>query len=352
MFLRRFRKQLTSAMVAQRAFQSRGNDDDHEGALERELSRLDTTNTGVPAAAAFTTDGAAEVEIHLEKLARPPGKYDLVTSTSVYKWSTTAKLARKIVGPMREWADEFKYRTGVHVDWDPVFPEKASSGGYQNADDVELNVYLFGAERAVAQSQSLMKAMIKQSPCYVRLAVFRVGAPASNEIQWLTLRRINRELRPPDIPPISLKTPGKHTLLFETPLEAAIRTLWEETGIKVDEASVFPTGMLSSSPSQYWWRPPVRYFIAQVPESVEVLGPQSNSSSYVLGWDPKLLRQSADPIERVWGTLADPQTGCCWLSTKQLDELQFPLKGERYTATRYTPPPHSGLQEVLGFTSA
>lgn len=282
----------------------------------------------------------------MERLPRPPGKFDLITTTSVYKWEAKAGVARKVIGPMREWSDEFKYRTGVHVEAEPVNPEKAAAGGYESSDDVDMQVYFFGADRAVTQAHGLLKAMVKQDPCYVRLAVFRRKDGQENE--WLTLRRINRELRPPDIPPISLKTPGKHTLLFENPKEAAIRTLWEETGIHVAEADVHATGMFRYQPSQYWWRVPVRYFIAEVPADVEVLGPQANSSQYVSGFDPKVLRQSADPIDRAWASHADPTTGCAWLTAKQMDELQFPLKGDHYMALRYTPAPESGMQDRVG----
>lgn len=345
-----------------------GNDDEDDEALQRELeyevrdpTRRGTADEGPGAPASATSggagddvnvvasatgDGGDDVDVVLERLARPPGKYDVLSATSVYRWRTTAKLGRKIIGPLREWGDEFKYRTGVHVEMDPVNPEKAQSGGYATADEVEVNVYFFGADKAIKQASSLIKAMVSQDPSYVRLAVFRRRAN-TNTVEWLALRRINNDLRPPDIPAISLKTPGKSTLLFENFKEAAVRTLWEETGIHVDGETVVATGQLRNSASQYYWRVPVRYFIAEVPEDVDVQGPQAAAARYMTGWDQKTLRLSTDPIDRAWAALADPKTGCAWLTTKQFDDLQLPLKGERYMAVRYTPPPSSGLQEAL-----
>ncbi|KAG8344333.1 hypothetical protein TRVL_04845 [Trypanosoma vivax] len=310
-------------------------------------------------------DGGA---IRLEKLPRPPARFDLLTNSFVYKWQTTAAYARKVSGPMREWAAELKYRTGVHIEVEPTYPERlsmeASAGvdgdggsggkegvrvkcaGYESADDVDITVYLFGSERGIFNCHKLMEAAIQQDPVYVRLGVFR-RVPGSSEVEWLMLRRINRELRPPDIPPISLKLPGKWTLLYERYKEAAVRTLWEETGITVDPASVFPTGQLYQTMPQFYWRVPVRYFVAEVPHDVRVDGPQVVPMQYMRNWDVRLLRQSPDPIDRAWAQLADPNTGCAWMKASMIDELQKPLRGENYMAVRYTPPPYSSLQEVV-----
>ncbi|EAN94132.1 putative mitochondrial RNA binding complex 1 subunit [Trypanosoma cruzi] len=293
--------------------------------------------------------------IYLEKIARPPARFDLLTNSFVYKWQTKAALARKVSGPMREWAAELKYRTGVHMELEPTFPEripdeesKTGEGDtYETADDVDITVYLFGSERGIFNCHKLMETAIQQDPVYVRLGVFR-RLHGSNEVEWLMLRRINREMRPPDIPPISLKLPGKWTLLYERYKEAAIRTLWEETGITVDPTSVFPTAQLYQTSPKYYWRVPVRYFVAEVPHDVRVEGPQVVPTQYMRNWDVRLLRQSPDPIDRAWAQLADPITGCAWMKAPMIDELQKPLRGEKYMATRYTPPPYSNLQEVVG----
>nr|CCC96057.1 unnamed protein product [Trypanosoma congolense IL3000] len=305
--------------------------------------------------------------IHLEKLPQPPARFDLLTNSFVYKWQTKAGLARKVSGPMREWAAELKYRTGVHIELEPTYPERlsedvmrgdnsnppggASGGAYDTADDVDITVYLFGSERGIFNCHKLMEAAIQQDPVYVRLGIFRRLAD-SDGVEWLMLRRINRELRPPDIPPISLKLPGKWTLLYERYKEAAIRTLWEETGITVDPSNVYPTGHLYQTLPQYYWRVPVRYFIAEVPHDVCVKGPQVVPTQYMRGWDSRLLLQSPDPIDRAWAQLADPETGCAWMKTSMIDELQKPLRGENYMAVRYTPPPYSNLQEVVGLTDS
>ncbi|KPI86212.1 putative NUDIX hydrolase [Leptomonas seymouri] len=312
--------------------------------------------------------------IRLEKIERPPGRFDMLTNSLVYRWQTTAALARKVTGPMREWASELKYRTGVHVEVEPTFPDRLAvpeaEGGYANADDVELTVYLFGSERGIFNCRQLMEAALDQDPAYVRLGVFRrrpgkstnatsnasssSGSATINpneDIEWLMLRRINRDLRPPDIPPISLKLPGKWTLLFEQYKEAAVRTLWEETGITVDPNSAFPTACLSQSNPTYYWRVPVHYFVAEVPYDVQVLGPQVGLNTYMNHWDTQLLRQSPDPIDRAWAQLANPETGCAWMTVPMINELQRPLRGEDYMAIRYTPPPYSGLNSVLGFAA-
>jgi hypothetical protein len=63
-----------------------------------------------------------------------------------------------------------------------------------------------------------------------------------------------------------------------------------------------------------------------------------------------MLRQSSDEMDRVWANHADSKTGCAWLPSRKIDELQQPVKLEdNYMATRYTPPPASGLQELLKF---
>ncbi|KAG5496305.1 hypothetical protein JKF63_02607 [Porcisia hertigi] len=303
--------------------------------------------------------------IRLEKIERPPGRFDLLTNSLVYRWQTTAEHARKVTGPMREWASELKYRTGVHLEVEPTNPARLgvpeAEGGYATADEVELTVYLFGSERGIFNCRQLMETALDQDPAYVRLAVFRRIPGKSNiaerpfstgpgeDVEWLLLRRINRDLRPPDIPPISLKTPGKWTLLYEHFKEAAIRTLWEETGITVEAGSVYPTAVLSQDNPVFYWRVPVHYFLAEVPYDVQVLGPQVGLNTYMHHWDSSLLRQSPDPIDRAWSQLADPETGCAWMRRPMIDELQRPLRGEKYMETRYTPPPYSKLNQVLGF---
>lgn len=347
--------------------------------------------------------------IQLVRLDRPPGRFDLLTNSLAYAWHTTAGLARKVSGPLREWAAELKYRTGVHLELEPSNPSRlslsAEDGGYRHADEVEITVFLFGSERGIFNCAQLMESIIDQEPSYVRLAVFRrvphtgdaaagrrgtrdarttggeegvvkdasgeggvlldadnrtttagptetasSGVPMADgeEVEWLLLRRINRELRPPDIPPISLKLPGKYTLLYEQYKEAAIRTLWEETGITVEPSAVFPTGRLFQDHPEYYWRVPVQYFIAEVPYDVEVKGPQTDVHMYMRDWDKKLLQQSPDPIDRTWAAFADPETGCAWLRRSLIDELQREWRGEDYMRIRYTPPPYSGLAEVVG----
>ena len=66
-----------------------------------------------------------------------------------------------MTGPMREWADEFMCRTGVCAHMDPVDLEKATAGGYATADEVEVNLYLFGSERAVQDSVHFLRAMVQ-----------------------------------------------------------------------------------------------------------------------------------------------------------------------------------------------
>ncbi len=137
-------------------------------------------------------------------------------------------------------------------------------------------------------------------------------------------------------------------MLFESLPEAATRSLFEETGIEVDHSTIIKTNYFVNKESMYWWRPPVHYFIAEVPHNVPVLGPQAATRSYVLDWDPRILRQSSDPIDRAWAQFADPKTGCAWLSGSTIDELQKPVKNEQYyMASRYTPSVESGLQQVL-----
>ncbi|KEG13544.1 mitochondrial edited mRNA stability factor 1 [Trypanosoma grayi] len=322
---------------------------------EDHAAPLDALQTP-PLGPAMMGSAATSTTIQLERLARPPARFDLLTNSFVYKWQTKAALARKVSGPMREWAAELKYRTGVHIELEPTYPERLSEeisgegddggGPYDSADDVDITVYLFGSERGIFNCHKLMEAAIQQDPVYVRLGVFR-RVKGSNEVEWLMLRRINRELRPPDIPPISLKLPGKWTLLYERYKEAAVRTLWEETGITVDPTNVFPTAQLYQTSPQYYWRVPVRYFVAEVPHDIRVEGPQVVPTQYMRNWDARLLRQSPDPIDRAWAQLADPTTGCAWMKAPMIDELQKPLRGENYMAVRYTPPPYSDLQEVV-----
>lgn len=297
--------------------------------------------------------------VKLVKLDRPPGRFDLLTNSLCYKWETTAAEARKVSGPLREWASELKYRTGVHMELEPTHPQRLNSspeeGGYRSADEVEISVYLFGSERGIFNCAKLMESLLSLEPAYVRLGVFRripaADGAASSEpgaVEWLLLRRINRELRPPDIPPISLKLPGKYTLMYEHYKEAAIRTLWEETGIVVEPERVFPTGRLSQDSPDYYWRVPVYYFIAEVPYDVEVKGPQVEQSVYMRDWDRQLLQRSPDPIDRTWAAMANPETGCAWLRGPLIDELQRELRGEEYMKIRYSPPPYSELADVVG----
>ena len=287
-------------------------------------------------------------DIVLERLPRPPAKFDLLTTTNVFKWKCTAKQARKISGPMREWSDELQCRTGVHVHVEPLFPDKAAAGDYASPDDVETIVYFFGSDKAVQDALPFVRAMLKLDPCYVRLALYR-RKPSGDGVEWLTLRRINKESRPADIPPISLKTPGKWTMLFESLPEAAIRSTFEETGVEVDPGSLTKTNLITNSTARYWWRPTVHYFISEVPYDVKVLGPQSATRSYVLDWDNAILRQSVDAIDRAWAQHADPKTGCAWLAAPLIDELQKPVKAEdQYMALRYTPSVESGLQDIIG----
>ena len=82
-------------------------------------------------------------------------------------------------------------------------------------------------------------------------------------------------------------------------------------------------------------------------------GPQTNTQRYVLHWDPRLLRQSADPIDRAWAAAAEPTTGCAWLSSKTIDSLQAPVKlEENYMATRYTPAPDTTYSDLIKFASS
>lgn len=330
--------------------------DDLHADLQSELAQVMQSTisaTASPGASTPTSpSGGSEAgAIELTKLVRPPAKFDLLTNSFAYEWRTTARLARKVIGPMREWAHEIKYRTGVHLEMDPTHPEKLIAGEYAAADDVDITVYLFGTDRGVANCKKIMEAAIQQDPIYVRLGVFRRKPDSGGGVEWLTLRRINRDNRPPDVPKISLKLPGKYTLLYENFKESAIRTLWEETGISVSSGDVFPSGYLCSTDPNYFWRVPVRYFVAEVPYDVEVKGPQSSRMQYMMGWDSRILRQSPDPIDREWCRLANPETGCAWMSSALLDELQRPLRGDHYMATRYTPPPHSNLQEVVSLGS-
>ena len=354
--------------------------DDDE--LERELKQQAADYASTTAAKAVgssaamlaqrlarSADGGAEaVEIDIKRVDKPPAKYEINTTTGVYRWRTTAKYARRVVGPMREWADEFQCRTGVCVQMDPVDADRAQSGAYPSADDVEVNVYLFGSERAVHECVHFLRAMVQTEPSYVRCAVFRrqpaasiasagsaapsspAAAAAADGIEWLTLRRVNPELRPVDIPPISLKTPGKYTLLFESAEEAVIRTVFEETGIELERRTLAKTHVFDKAPVAFYWRPRVEYWIAEVPHDVPVLGPQANTQRYVLQWDPRLLRQSADPIDRTWAAVADPKSGCAWLTGKVIDALQAPVKLEtNYMATRYTPAPETLYSDVVKF---
>lgn len=284
--------------------------------------------------------------IRFQKINKVPAKFDVMTFSNCFVWNTNAAIARKIIGPMREWADEVKYRTGVHLEMDPLYPNKIAQKLYKTSDEVEMNIYAFGSDRSVIQTAKLMESMIHQEPAYVRLGVFR-RIPDSPEVEWITLRRINRELRPPDIPPISLKLPGKHTMLFENFKEAAIRSCWEETGIAVDPKLVYPSGMLDSKDPDYYWRVPVRYFVAELPAGADIRGPLPSEVNYMQAWDSRLLRQSPDPIDQAWAKHADAATGTAWLKSSQLDVLQKPLRGDHYMSIRYTPPPFSELQTVV-----
>eukprot|EP00760_Papus_ankaliazontas_P034566 PhM_4_TR7261/c0_g1_i1/m.39282 len=317
-------------------------DDESTGleGIERPIDLEDIAAGGATGQEAVPTSlpDSERTVIKLEPCDALPTRFEVFSGTKVFKWVTTAKFGRRIVGPMHEWADELKYRTGINVQWEPVHPEKVFLREYKHRDDVDVNVYFFGSERAIESSVQLLQQMVDQQPVYVRCAVFK--RQEGTFPLWLTLRRINGDQRPPDIPPISLKTPGKWTLLFETKKEAAVRTLYEETGIRVDESDITHTGMLDSMDVEYFWRVPVHYYVAELPEDAEVLGPRTSTSDYFIDWDPKILRQSPDPIDRAWAMYADPKTGCAWLSANKIDELQMPLKGENYMKTRYTPAPH------------
>jgi len=335
-----------------RGWGDEGGDDDLLRDVQEQAQRIvDPATFGAsPADSALTQQYAAasEIDINLEKLPRAPAQFDLMRESAVYKWSTTAKYGRKVIGPMREWADEFQCRTGVFVTMDPKFPERAAAGGYESADDVEVNLFFFGADKAVSDALPLLKAMTALDPSHVRAAIYRKTDDGG--VEWLTLRRINRERRPADIPPISLKTPGKYTMLFENPEEAVTRTVFEETGIDLDASSLVKTNVIRSTPPQYYWRPTVHYWVAELPEDAEVLGPQVAARSYMMEWDSRILRQSTDEADRVWASQADSKTGCAWLKSRTIDELQKPIKMEdTYMATRYTPPPASGLQDLLKF---
>lgn len=334
-------------------------EDDDAGALESELASVLEREGSLSAEVALTRplekmEIPSTSRVRLEKLDRPPARFDLLTNSLAYRWQTTAKEARKVCGPMREWATELKYRTGCHIEAEPTQPERllltAEEGGYATADEVDMTVYVFGSERGVFNCHRLMESIVDLEPAYVRLGVFR-RVPDSHpaEVEWLLLRRINREMRPPDIPPISLKLPGKWTLLYEQYKEAAMRSLWEETGISVESSAVFPTARLEQTSPAFYWRVPVHYFVAEVPYETHVLGPQVVLNSYMHHWDARLLRQSPDPIDRAWAQHANPETGCAWMRRAMIDDLQQPLRGDAYMAIRYTPPPYSNLAPVLGF---
>lgn len=354
----------TASLCTARRFQSNNNnngfgEDDSTSSMEHGLdadlhadladavsSATVSTSVTLNAMADATTTAEGEL-VRLVKLPAPPAKFNLLSRAFVYRWDTTAALARKVVGPMREWALELKYRTGVHIEQEPTFPEKIASGAYQTADEVELSLYLFGSDRGVANCKQIMEAAVKQDPTYVRCGIFR-RMPNSGGVEWLTLRRINSDTAPPDVPKISLKLPGKYTLMYETYKEAAVRSLYEETGVHVDPKLVYPTAVLQSNDPKYFWRVPVRYFMAEVPHDVTITGPVVAKERYMTGWDPRVLRQSPDPIDRSWAQLADPVTGCAWMTGALLDELQKPRRGENYMAVRYTPPEYAQLREVVG----
>ena len=285
------------------------------------------------------------LQVNLVRITHAPVRYEMATSTNIYRWKTLAKYARRIIGPMRCFANEIKFRTGVHIDVDPIHPDKLTDHSYDSVDDVEIYAYFFGSEAAVKQTQTLIKKVIEHEPALVRVGIYRKGP--HNTVEWLTLRRINRDIRSSDIPPISLKTPGKHTMLFESNEEAAIRSLWEETGISIQESDLTYTNTLAENLAIHHWRCPVHYYIARLPDDAEIEGPQTSTSSYMIGWDSTLLKQSVDPIDKVWGAVADPNTGCAWLSTSQMDELQLPLRGENYIQKRYFPSPESSHYKII-----
>jgi 8-oxo-dGTP pyrophosphatase MutT (NUDIX family) len=350
------RTALPTLLATARRLQSGGgfeDDDELLQELQQQAERVVDTSaprSATPMESTLTQQYAAasEVDVILEKLPRAPAQFDLVRQASVYKWKTKAKYARKVTGPMREWADEFQCRTGVFVTMDAEFPERAAAGQYDSADDVDVNLFFFGADKAVTDSIPLLKAMTALEPAYVRVGLYR--KKETGGVEWLMLRRINRERRPPDIPAISLKTPGKYTMLFENPIEAITRSVFEETGIDLDAKSLIKTNVFSTRPPQFFWRPNVHYYVAELPEDGEVLGPQSAARNYMMDWDSRILRQSSDPIDRAWATQADPKTGCAWLPSPLIDDLQKPVKLEdAYMAMRYTVPPASGLQELLTF---
>lgn len=353
------------------------DDDELERELKQQAAELGASVGQVGSAASplsqrigdqSSSSSTSGPEIDIKRVDRPPAKWEINTTTGVYKWATTAKYGRRVVGPMREWADEFQCRTGVNVQMEAVDVDKVSAGGYPSADDVEVNLYLFGSEKAIHECVHFLKAMVQTEPSYVRCGVFRRNPSSSSSssksendsdssssnsssgVEWLTLRRVNPEMRPVDIPPISLKTPGKYTLLFESPEEAIIRTIYEETGIEVDRTKLRKTHVFEKAPVPFFWRPRVDYWVCEVPFDQEVAGPQTNTQKYIMNWDPRLLRQSADPIDRTWAAVADPKSGCAWLSGKVIDSLQAPVKMEaNYMATRYTPAPGTTYSDILKF---
>lgn len=345
---------------ARRAQSTTGFDDDDDDLLQdvqQQARRADAAElaTGgfgasVPGEATLTQQYAAasDVDVKLEKLPRAPAQFEMLREASVYKWSTTAKHGRKVVGPLREWADEFQCRTGVHVAMEPKYPEKAAAGQYESADDVEVSLFFFGADKAIEDAIPLLKAMTALEPSHVRVGLYR--KTESGGVEWLTLRRFNRERRPADIPAISLKTPGKYTMLFENIDEAITRTVYEETGVDLDIKDLVKTNAFTVRPVQYYWRPNVHYYVAELPEDAKVLGPQVAGRNYMMDFDGRMLRQSTDPMDRAWAQHADPATGVAWLPAALIDELQRPVKMEdTYMGTRYTPPPASGLADVLKF---
>ena len=142
---------------------------------DEEAERPSLLRTLWKVAAGGESDGD-EIPLNLVQLPRPPAKFELMHNTAVFKWVTTAKHARKIIGPMREWAEELQCRTGVHADMDALYPEKAAAGDYASADDVETAVYFFGAEKAVAAMDWIETAKAAKDSAASRDAVFVLSA--------------------------------------------------------------------------------------------------------------------------------------------------------------------------------
>eukprot|EP00759_Apiculatamorpha_spiralis_P053243 PhF_6_TR6136/c0_g1_i2/m.9107 len=97
---------------------SAGDDDEEVVAPQEEDGGQYIRSAGSGLDAKATTQGVDEVDVVLEPCDNPPTKYEVYSGTKVFKWTTTAKYGRRLIGPMHEWSDELKYRTGVSVHWE------------------------------------------------------------------------------------------------------------------------------------------------------------------------------------------------------------------------------------------